>query len=302
MSSGVVTFSNAIRCPRCGFVSSGYLTVVSADTGQGTCGRCGSTVIQKLDPGYVPQVSPQPYHVHTSHGPRASRHPGLYSQPRLEPRIDLHSLVTLPFRPGEALRALYTSTDLKCAMSVVLVFAAIHAAIGALITIEMSDAIGAGQMGALEVVALAALGCVVSIVSFLVFSLASSVAGAELFGGRGNKGATVTLLAYCYPWFVGVSLALLLIFSIGFGDLELRLVEEWTESEIEHAIVWGAVILTAAAGSVVWLLFIAGKAIGVANDISTAEGALSAVVGGIAAGVVSIVIGAVVRLPLGLTL
>lgn len=187
-------------------------------------------------------------------------------------------------------------------MLMVLIFAAIHAAVGAMITAEMSDVIGMDRVDAFESVILAVLGCIVSLVSFLVFSVVSSVAGSELFGGRGNKGATITLLGYCYPWFVFVSLALLFMFSVGFGDLDLGLVEHWTDSEIRQAIAWGAMILIAAVSMLIWMLYVAGKAIGVANDISTAEGALSAVVGAIAAGVVSIAIGAVVRLPLGLAL
>jgi hypothetical protein len=302
MSAGAVAFSNEIRCPRCGFVSSGYLKIVSDGTGQGTCARCGSTVVQKLDPGYVPQVPAQSYHVHTSHVPRESRYVGLYSTPRQEPRLDLRNLLAIPIRPSKALTTLYTSTDLHWAMLIVLVFAAVHAVLGAVMTADMSDVIGIGSVDAFEGIVIAAIGCIVSLVSFLIFSVVSSVAAAELFGGRGDKGATVTLIGHCYPWLVCLSLALLFLFSVGFGDLELRQIDNWSESDVEHAIVWGAVILMAAVGVLVWLMFIAGKAIGVANDISTAEGALSAVVGAIAAGVVSILVGAVVRLPLGLAL
>lgn len=302
MSTGAVAFVDSIRCPRCGLIFSGYLKILADGTGNGTCSRCGSTIVQKLEPGYVPQVPLQPYHVHTSHEPRASRHQSLYTQPKQEARLDLRNLLVLPLRPGKALMSLYLSTNLHWAMLVVLVFAAIHAVVGSLITVEMADVLGMSSVDAIEFVVLAALGCIVSIVSFLVFSVASSVAGAELFGGRGSKGATVTLVGYCYPWFVCVSLALLFMFSIGFSGLELRFIDHWTDSEIEQAVVWGTIILTAAVGALIWLLFVAGKAIGVANDLSTAEGALSAVVGAIAAGVLSIVIGAVIRLPLGLTL
>ncbi len=302
MSPEAVAFSNSIRCDRCGHVASGYLQVGPDGTGHGTCSRCGSPVIQKLEPGYIPQVPAQPYHAHPDRAPDASRYPGLYSQPRAEPRFDVRGLLTLPFRPNRALTTLYLTTSLTHAMVVVLVFVVIHAVLGTAITADMSEVIGFGSVNAFEAFMLAILGCVVSLVSFLVFSVVTSVVAMELFGGRGEKGATVTLVGYCYPWFVFVSLVLMLIFAVGFEGLELSQVTHWSDAEVDKAIVWGVALLAAAIMGLIWLLFIAGKAIGVANDISTGEGAMSALIGCIAAGVVSLLIGTVIRLPIGLAL
>ena len=271
-------------------------------TGLGKCARCGACIVQRLDPGYISQVPAQPYHVHLTHSPTESRYPGLYSLPREEPRFNARTLLMLPFRPGKALATLYVSSSLSYAMLIVLVFAVIHAVLGTVITAAMSDVIGIGEVNAFEALVLTVLGCVVSLVSFLIFSVVSSVIAMELFRGRGEKGATVTLVGYCYPWFVLVSLLLLLIFSVGFQGLELGEVANWNDDEIDKAIGWGIALLAAAVAGLVWLLFLAGKAVGVANDISTGEGALSAVIGCIAAGLVSLIIGAMINLPIGLAL
>lgn len=71
---------------------------------------------------------------------------------------------------------------------------------------------------------------------------------------------------------------------------------------MERAIVWGVVLLASAVLGLTWLLALTGRAVSVANDVSGGEGALSAIIGAIAAGLVSLVVGAVMRLPIGLTL
>jgi hypothetical protein len=165
----------------------------------------------------------------------------------------------------------------------------------------MYDVLGMGYIDAFEAGLLASVGLIVAIVSFLIFSVVSSIVASELFGGRGDKGSTVTLIGYCYPWFVCVSLVLLAIFAVGFSGLELGQVENWSDSETARAIAWGMTLLAAAILGLVGLLYISGKAIGVANNISTGEGAMSAIIGAICAGLVSAVVGIVLRLPIGLS-
>ena len=197
---------------------------------------------------------------------------------------------------------LYLSTDLRHAMFLVGVATTLYAVVSTAVTGLMPDAIGLADASLFELLVLGALGWIVAVVSFLVFAVVSSVVSREVFGGRGDKGATITLTGYCYPWFVIVTVVLLTIFAAGFGGLELSQVQDWSDAEMERAIAWGALLLVSAIAGLIWMLAIAGRAVSVANDISGGEGALSAIIGSIAAGLVSLVVSALMRLPIGLTL
>ena len=226
----------------------------------------------------------------------------MYSQPRHAPRLDIHNLVRLAVTPRQAMLDLYLSTDLRHAMFLVGVATTLYAVVSTAVTGLMPDAVGLGDANVFELLILGALGWVVAVVSFLVFSLVSSIVSHEVFGGRGDKGATMTLAGYCYPWFVIVTVILLAIFAVGFSGLELSQVQYWSDAELERAIIWGALLLVSAIAGLIWLLAIAGRAVSVANDISGGEGALSAIIGSIAAGLVSLAVSAIMRLPIGLTL
>lgn len=275
-----------------------------AEDGSGTtkCPSCGSTIVQELEPGYVSQVPPRRFAPSGGRAPRESRYPGLYIQPKHAPRLDLRNFFRLILYPRRSLSELYLSSDLKYAMILVVLSTTIYAVVSAAVTSEMSEVIGLGDADAFELLALGALGWIVAILSFLVFAVVSSLVAQEVFGGRGDKGSTVALAGYCYPWFVMVSLVLLTTFAVGFGGLELSQVQHWGDSEMAHAVLWGAILLTSAVLGLIWLLAMTGRAVSVANDVSGGEGALSAIIGAIAAGLVSLFVGAVVRLPLGLTL
>ena len=301
MSAGSVVYSKSIRCPECGLLASGYMHVTDTGTLTSSCPRCGAKIQQQPAPGTVAQLPPQPYHAHTRHDHRQSKHPGLYSQPKSSPKLDLGNLLMIPFRPTAALRALFLSTDMKSAVMLVLLIAIIYSVFAAFVTAEMSDVLGMEQANAVETMALAVLEIVIALVSFLIFSLVSAMIASSLFGGRGDMGATTSLLGYCYPWFVVVSAILMLIFVGGFSGLEFSQVEHWTNRELEDAIVWGIALLAAAVAGLIWLLILAGKAIGVANNVSTGEGAMSALIGAIVAGLVSLATGVVIRLPVGLS-
>lgn len=302
MSSSSIVFSSAIRCGECGSIGSGYLQVTEDGSGIAKCPSCGSTIVQKLESGYVSQV---PSHRFAPSGARASydsRYPGLYTQPKHAPKLDLRNLFRLIARPRQSLSELYLSTDLKYAMFLVVLSTTVYAVVSTAVTGEMSEVLGVGDANAFELLVLGALGWVVAIISFLVFAVVSSIVSREVFGGRGDRSSTVVLAGYCYPWFVMVTLVLLTMFAVGFSGLELSQVQRWDDSEMERAVVWGAALLASAILGLIWLLSMTGRAVSVANDVSGGEGALSAVIGAIAAGLVSLMVGAVLRLPIGLTL
>ena len=275
-----------------------------AEDGNGItkCPSCDSTIVQKLEHGYVSQVPPHRFAPSGGRASHESRYPGLYAQPKHAPKLDLRNFFRLIAYPRRSLSELYLSTGLKYAMFLVILSTTIYAIVSTAVTGEMSEVIGVGDANAFELLVLGALGWIVAIISFLVFAVVSSIVSNEVFGGRGDKGSTVALAGYCYPWFVMVTLVLLTIFAVGFSGLELSQVQHWGDSEMERAIVWGVVLLASAVLGLTWLLALTGMAVSVANDVSGGEGALSAIIGAIAAGLVSLVVGAVMRLPIGLTL
>ena len=220
MSAAPIVFSNAIRCGRCGNISSGYLQVAEDGNGITKCPSCGSTIVQKLEHGYVSQVPPHRFAPSSGRASHESRYPGLYAQPKHAPKLDLRNLFRLITYPRRSLSELYLSTDLKYAMFLVILSTTIYAVVSTAVTGEMSEVIGVGDANAFELLVLGALGWIVAIISFLVFAVVSSIVSNEVFGGRGDKGSTVALAGYCYPWFVMVTLVLLTIFAVGFRRLE----------------------------------------------------------------------------------
>jgi hypothetical protein len=301
MSAGPVVFSNSVKCLSCGHTGPGYLQVAEAGNGTATCPSCGARIVQKLGDGYVSQIPPRHFDPSIGRAQRKSRYPGLYVQPKHAPKLDLRNFFGLVVRPSRSLSELYLSTDLRHAMLLVVIAATIYAVVSTAVTGELSDVVGVGDANAFEMLVLGSLGWIVAIFSFLVFSVVSSIVAHEVFGGRGDKGPTVTLAGYCYPWFVLVSILLLTLFATGFSGLELSQVQHWGDAEMERAVIWGGAVLVSAVLGLVWLLAMAGRAVSVANDVSGGEGALSAMIGAIAAGLVSLVVGAVMRRPIGLT-
>lgn len=266
------------------------------------CSRCGASIVQDIRQGQVLQIPPQPYYSHPDGNRRKSKYGELYSQPKHAPRFAIAEMLRLLVSPRRALTNLYLSTDMRHAMILVALLTTLSIAFSTVVTEEMAEVVGIDYIDALEMLLIGAVGWVVTIVSFLIFAVVSAIVAQEIFEGRGDKGSTVTLVGYCFPWFVVVSILLLSIFTAGFSGLELDRVQDWTDPEIERALTWGAVLLVTAVLAVIWLIFLVGRAIGVANDISTAGGALSAVIGAIAAGLVSLIVGMVLRLPIGISL
>ena len=97
-----------------------------------------------------------------------------------------------------------------------------------------------------------------------------------------------------------MTVALLAVFTAGFEGLNLDRVQHWTDAEMERAIVYGATLLAIAVAGIAWLLWVVSKAVGMANDVTTGSSALCAVLAAVAAGIVSLIVGVFVRLPIGI--
>ena len=98
-----------------------------------------------------------------------------------------------------------------------------------------------------------------------------------------------------------LSIVVILVFNLGFKGLDFGMIDQWTENQLNQASVAGIVLLVVAFIGLAWLLWISSSAVSVANDVSKGEGALSVILAAIAAGVVYILVGMVMRLPIGLS-
>jgi hypothetical protein len=257
-------------------------------------------VVQDVPAGAVRQIPPpgfvEPGQTHA----RASLHPWLYATPKEKPRLCPIELLRVAYSPAKAFSRLYLCAGLKQALAMVVVFAVLSNVAGVIVTESMAEVIGYSMTDALGAALEGAAGIVVTMLSLLVFAVVASLSARAVFNGRGDRGSTITLVSYCYPWFVLVTVALLAVFATGFEGLSLGRVDHWTEAEMERAIVFGAILLALFVASLVWLLWVVSKAIGVANDTSAGASALCAVIAAAAAGVVAVVAGAFIRLPIGL--
>lgn len=293
-------FSNSIRCPSCGTLTSGYLQLLGGGKGRAVCPRCGSAVVQDVPAGAIHQIPPpgfvEPGHAHA----RTSLRPWLYATPKEKPRLCPLEVLRAAYSPGRAFSRLYLCAGLKQALAMVVAFAVLSNVVSVVVTESMAEVIGYSATDALGAVLQGAAGVIVTVLSLLVFALVASLATREVFNGRGDRGSTITLVSYCYPWFVLVTVVLLAVFSAGFEGLALGRVDQWTEAEMERAIVYGALLLALFVASLGWLLWMVSRAIGVANDTSTGASALCAVIAAAVAGVVTVAAGIFIRLPIGL--
>lgn len=301
MAAGSVVFSNGIRCPSCGLMSSGYLQVHGDGKGRTACPRCGAVIIQDIPRGSVHQVPPQNLVEPGQTNVRRSVYAWLYAQPKESPRFCLGEVFRIAYSPTKALSRLYACSDLRHALMLVVVFAAISNIVSAIVTESMADVIGYSATDALGFAMQGVAGTVVTVLSLLMFGIVASLASREVFSGRGDKGSTITLVSYCYPWFVLLTIVLLTVFTAGFEGLNLDRVQHWTDAEMQRAIIFGAILLAVAVSGAVWLLWVVSKAIGMANDTTTGSAALCAVLAAVAAGIVSLLVGTFVRLPIGIT-
>jgi len=297
-----VVHLQSITCPSCGNNRPGYAQVLPEGVGVARCDKCGATVTISLPREYVVQLPPRDFvypahpHVHVTH------YPGLYNQPKHAPRLDFRDLVRIAYSPTKAFAGLYLSTNLQRALALVLLFSILSTAISILVTADMGEVLGYSTGDALTMAVEGFVSWAVSLLAFLVFSITAAAVAKGVFGGRGERSATIALIGYTYPAYVLLSILLLLTFTTGFSGLDLTNVNNWSASELDQAIAAGAVLLLVAFVGLAWLLWITSKAISVANDISVGEAVMSAILSAIAAGVVYVIMGKVMQLPMGLFL
>lgn len=295
-----VVYVHSISCSSCGLLSSGYLQALGDGTGVTICPRCGTSIKQPLPAHYVTQIPPADFqspihpHVHISH------YPGLYMQPKHVPRLDFSDLLRVSFSPAKAFSSLYLSTNLQRALAIVVLFSILSSVVSLFVTADMEQVLGYNRSDAFELAFRGFVSWMVSLLAFLIFGVTAAVVAKDVFGGRGERSATMMLTGYAYPGYVLLSMVLLLLFTVGFRGLDLARVQDWTSDELNQAIAAGTVLLVVALVGLIWLLWITSNAVSVANDISKGEAAMSCILAAIAAGVVYLSVGMVMRMPLGL--
>ena len=302
METDSVVYLRRVVCPSCGLHYAAYAQVSPGGKGVAVCPKCSTTVTQPLPPHYIAQVAPEDYVSPTHPSVRLTHYPGLYTQPKHPPRFDFSDLVRIMFSPVQAFTSLYLSTNLRRAMAIVLVFSLLSITISTLVTSRMSVVLGYDASDALNLAFQASAAFLLMIFTFLLLGLVTAWIAKVIFGGRGETSMTVTLLGYCYPLYVVLSIIILALFSVGFEGIDLTNMDAWTDAQMNQAIVWGAALLFVGFFGLGWLLWIVGRAVSVANDISTGEGVLSTILGGAIVGTLYLVAGAVTNLPLGLSL
>lgn len=293
-------YVHRVRCTSCGFVFAGYLDNLGDGTGEVSCPKCEAKVVQALPPHYVEQVpiSGREAPAHHSH---ASHHPGLYAQPKRQPRLDLKDLLRVGYRPAKAFESLYLSTDLQRGLSLVLVFSLLSAVAGVVFTAGMGEIFGYDSEDAMLLGFRGFASWMATLFAFLVFAVVASMVAKSVYGGRGERGSTIALVGYCFPAYVLVNIALIAILSFGFNGLELDEALSWGSPDQAQASWAAAALVAVALVGLIWLVWIVSWAIGVSNDISRSEGVLTAIIAAIAAGLVYVVAGAAIRLPVGLS-
>ncbi len=302
MEHGSVVYVRRMHCPSCGLAFAGYLDNLGNGTGVVNCPKCETRVVQALPPHYVEQI-PLPGHEEaTHHLGKISHHPGLYTRPKSHPMLDLKDLGRVAYQPLEAFESLYLTTNLQRSLSLVIIFSLASAAAGTLATAGTGSLFGFETGDALLLGMRGFASWIVTLLAFLTFSLVASIVAKGIYGGRGERSATITLVGYCFPAYVLVSFLLLAIFTTGFQGLNLTDVASWTSGDKDQALVAAIALLGVAFAGLVWLMWIVSRAISVANDISGSEGILTAVIAAIAAGLVYLIAGAAFRLPIGLSL
>lgn len=298
MASEMVVFVHRIQCPKCGLAASGYMQVLDDGTGIADCPRCGARIQQNLPPHYVAQLpaedfnSPVHPHVHVSH------FPGLYDKPKSQPRLDFRDLLRMLYSPGKAAPSLYLSTNLQRGMAVVVLFALVSAGISSLITAGFSDVLGFSALDAVELSLQVFITWLVTIFAFLVFATVCASVARSVFGGRGERGMTITLVGYCFPAYVVLSVAVLAIFTVGFNGLDLQNMGGWTNHR--QSMEAGVVLFFVTLVGLIWLTWIVSKSVSVANDISMSESVLTSILSAIPAGIIFLAAGILMRLPIGL--
>lgn len=294
-----MVYVGSIACPSCGLQASGYMQDIGGE-GVTICSRCGATIRQALPAHPVVQLAPSghesPLHPHM----HASHFAGLYVQPKRTPRLRFADIARAAYSPSKTFQKLYLSTDLRKALALVILFTIVSVLVSTLVTANASALLRYDTTDALVLAFRSFVSGVVIMLAFLVYGLAAALVAKDVFGGRGERATTITLLGYCYPSYVILSVVALVIFDVGFSGLKLSTIHLWTDAEWNQAIVESIVLLVVIVVGLVWLTWMAAKAISVSNDISTGEAVLAAVLAVIPAGIIFVLAGAMMPLPIGL--
>jgi hypothetical protein len=221
--------------------------------------------------------------------------------PKRPPTLDLKDLLRIGYKPVKAFESLYLSTDLQRGLSLVVLFSLVYAIAGTIVTADAGALFGYDSEDALVLGLRGFASWVVTMMAFLVFAVAAAVVSKGVYGGRGERSATITLVGYCFPAYVLVTFVLMVVLAIGFQGLDISDVSSWGSAAQEQARLAAIILLVAALASMTWLLWIVSRAIGVANDISGSESVLTAIISAIAAGLLYVLVGAAFRLPMGLS-
>ena len=302
MAGEQVVYVQDILCSSCGFHMHGYLQYLGDGRGMTVCPNCGASITQQLPPHSTLQLAPSDYESPVHPHARFSHYPGLYNQPKHAPRLDLADIVRIFYSPTKAFTSLYLSTNLQRALALVVVFSVLAAFAGTLVTASSGDVLNYNTKDVLELSFRGIVSWIVSLFAFLVFCSVAASAARGVFGGRGERSMTISLLGYCYPAYVVLTVILLSVFTVGFRGLDLTNIDHWTNSQTNQAVVSGVVLLVVLIAGLIGLLWVVSKAISVANDITTGEAFLTAIFAAIPAGLVFVVVGMVMRLPMGLIL
>ena len=298
MTLGTVAYSEEIACPSCGHVFSGYYAILSDGQGKTVCPKCQVDILHALPSHYVPQIPPRSYespakpHVHHSY------YQGLYGQPKSQPRFHFVDLVRVMLSPTKTLKKLYNSSDMQRSLAVVVVFSTLLVIISVFVSVDMADVIGYDAGDAVQFGGHVFFAWVLSILTFLMFSIVSSVISKSVFGGRGDRSSTITLLGYCFPAYVLVNFVLFLIFEFGFESVGFVPLDQWGPDEFDRVTIGVFVLVIAAILGMIWLLILGSRAISISNDISLGEGALTAILSASASGLIYLIVQSVMSLPL----
>jgi hypothetical protein len=300
MTAAAVTYAHLISCPKCGLKFSGYLEVESDGTGKAVCPQCGSGIVQPLPADFVPQIPPEDYEDPAHPRVHHTHYPGLYTQPKRHARFDFVDLGKILYSPTKAFSNLYLSTDLPRALAIVLVFSMLSVGASILVSVDMADIVGYNARDAIELGFQVFVSWVLLIFGFMVFSMIAAAISKGIFGGRGERSTTMTLVGYCFPVYALVNVVLLLIFKVGFSSVGVGL-QDLTLGDLNQVSPGLAALVIAALVGLIWLLIITSRAISIANDTSAGEAGLTAILSVAASGFIFLVVSAITALPLGLS-
>lgn len=266
--------------------------------GKTVCPKCHADILQALPRHYVQQIPPDDFespsrpHVHHTY------HPGLYDQPKSHPRFHFMDIVRVALSPKKAFMRLYLTTDLQRSLAIVTVFSMLLVALSVLVSVDMAEVIGYDAGDTVQFGGHVFFAWVLSILTFMIFSIVASALSKSVFGGRGDRSSTIALVGYCFPAYVLVSAVLFVIFEFGFESVGFVPLDEWGAEELRQVTIGVLVLVIAAFVGLAWLLILASRAISVANDISLGEGALTAILSASAAGVLYLIVQSAMSLPL----